>query len=116
MECRSGYFSLYGGVTGDLAVNTLGRTYEINGYISPGNRLDDMYTPIDTFFGSEIKPVYNLMFDVYGDYQIINNQYLFINRAYTTTETAVMPDIRNLYHNRFDVIYAPATDSLPVCV
>ena len=103
------YFSLYGGVTGDLAVNTLSRTYEINRYISPGNRLDDMYTPIDAFLGVKLSPVYNLMFDVYGDYQIINNQYLFINRAYTTTETAVMPDIRNLYHNRFDVIYAPAT-------
>ena len=102
------YLSLYGGVTGDLTVNTLSRTYDENRYISPGNRLEDLYTPLDAFLGIKLSPASGLMFDVWGDYQIIHNQYLYVNRSYTTSDTTVMEDIKTVYHNRFDVIYAPA--------
>ena len=102
------YFALYGGVTGDLTVNTMSKIYDENRYISAGNRVEDLYTPIDAFVGIKLSPAYNLMFDVYGNYQAINNQYFYVNREYTTTDATVMTDIKNLYHNRFDVVYAAA--------
>ena len=106
------YLSVYGGVTGDLTVNSLNRTYNENRYLSPQNRLEDTYTPLDTYLGLKLSPVFNLLLDVYGQYKVINNQYFYINRPYelVVPSTSAMPStLNNLYHNRFDVLYLSAT-------
>lgn len=106
------YLAVYGGVTGDLTVNSLNRIYDENRYLSPQNRLADTYTPIDTYLGVKISPVFNLLLDVYGQYKIINNQYFYVNRPYELTvpsATNMPANMANFYHNRFDVVYSRAT-------
>ena len=105
------YLALYGGVTGDLTVNSLSRTYNENRYLSPQNRLEDTYTPIDAYVGLKLSPVFNFLLDVYGQYKIISNQYFYINRPYDllVPSASQMPgNMNHFYHNRFDVIYANA--------
>ena len=105
------YLALYGGVTGDLTVNSLNRIYNENRYLSPQNRPEDTYTPIDAYAGLKFSPVFNLLIDVYGQYKIINNQYFYINRPYEllVPSASQMPgNLNNFFHNRFDIIYSKA--------
>ena len=108
------YLSIYGGLTGDLTINTLDHSYNENRYINPNNRIDDTYTPMDAFIGFKTSPIYNLMIDAYGEYKIINNQYFYINRFYNlqTPSVNVMPaNMNSLFINRFDVTYSKASQS-----
>lgn len=108
------YLAVYGGVTGDLTVNSLYKTYDENRYMSPHIRIKDTYTPVDAYAGLKFSPVYNLLIDVYGQYKIIGNQYFYVNREYN--RTGIAPDgmdneynFSKVYHNRFDVVYSQAS-------
>ena len=103
--------AIYGGVTGDLTVNSWYNIFDENRYMSPQIRIKDTYTPVDAYLGIKVSPLYNLLFDVYGQYKVIGNQYFYINRPYERTGTppADMPESFNkMYHNRFDVVYSQA--------
>ncbi len=104
------YLSLYGGVTGDLTVNSLYDIYNENRYLSPQNRITDTYTPVDAYVGIKVSPVYNLLIDVYGQHKIISNQYFYINREFerTTTEAGMPDNFSRIYLNRFDVVLSQA--------
>ncbi len=105
------YLALYGGVTGNLTVNSLNRIYNENRYLSTQNRLEDTYTPIDAYFGLKMSPVFNLLVDVYGQYKIISNQYFYINRSFdllVPSSTPMPGNMNKFFHNRFDVLYAKA--------
>lgn len=105
------YLALYGGVTGDLTVNSWYNTYDENRYLSSFVRIKDTYTPVDAYLGVKVSPVHSLLFDVYGQYKIISNQYFYINKPYDKIEgaTADMPrSFDKVFHNRFDVVYSQA--------
>ncbi len=105
------YFAIFGGATGDLTVNSLNRIYNENRYVSSNIRIEDTYTPIDAYIGIKLSPAYNLMFDFYGQYKIIDNQYFYINKYYSAVSLPTIQDGLNFmdfYHNRFDVIYSKA--------
>ena len=104
------YLSVYGGVTGDLTVNSLYDTYNENRYLSPQNRIKDTYTPVDAYVGVKISPVYHLLIDVYGQHKIISNQYFYVNREFerTTTEADMPENFSRIYLNRFDVVFSQA--------
>lgn len=102
--------SLYGGVGGDIKVNSLDATYLENRYLAPELRIKDTYTPLDAFLGVKFSPVAKLMFDLYGSYSTTIDQYFYKNRPYSLT--AGIADISDgynynrLFTNRFDVDYA----------
>lgn len=106
------YLAVYGGVTGDLEINSMSHMYDVNRYLSSPYRLNDLYTPIDAYAGVKLKPTYNFIFDIFGNYKIINKQYFFVNREYKMqSPLAGMPtNINNtIYQNRFDTITSNAT-------
>lgn len=104
--------ALYGGVTGDLTINSWYNTLDKNRYMSSHVRIKDTYTPIDAYLGIKVSPVHNLLVDVYGQYKIISNQYFYINRPYVKNDPFTPADMsenfNNIYINRFDVIYSRA--------
>ncbi|MGC3977004.1 MAG: hypothetical protein QM751_01430 [Paludibacteraceae bacterium] len=102
--------ALYGGVTGDIRISTMSVMYNENRYLSSPLRLNDLYTPINAFAGVKFKPVYNFLLDVFGNYKIINKQYFFINRLYTSDNMSEQ-NLKTIYQNRFDIIYADAKQS-----
>ncbi|VBB44587.1 hypothetical protein TRIP_D260001 [uncultured Paludibacter sp.] len=102
--------ALYGGVTGDLRINTMSLMYDENRYLSSPLRLNDLYTPINAFAGVKFKPAYNFLLDVFGSYKTIHDQYFFINREYTSNDVPEQ-NLERIYQNRFDVIYADAVQS-----
>lgn len=104
------YLAVYGGITGDLQINTMSKMYDENRYLYTPLRLDDLYTPIDVYAGIKFKPMYNLLFDFYGEYKVIHNQYFFTNKHYSVSPlTSTTPaNLDTIYQNRFDVIYAGA--------
>lgn len=102
------YVAIYTGITGDLKINTMSSIYNENRYLSSPTRLNDLYTPVDLFAGIKFKPAYNFLLDVFGNYKVITNQYFFVNREYEN-DNAPESNLTKIYQNRFDVIYANAT-------
>ncbi|HHT22179.1 MAG TPA: hypothetical protein GXZ87_02545 [Bacteroidales bacterium] len=101
------YLALYGGVTGDLKVNSLNSIFNENRYLLSNIGVQDTYTPIDAYLGLKLSPVHNLLLDVYGEYEIIKNQYFYVNKAYTS-DLPTVPELNKFYFNRFDVVYSAA--------
>ena len=89
---------LYGGVGGGLKINTLDKTYSENRYTIPAERIEDTYTPLDIYIGWKLKPYHNVLFDVFADYRVIENQHFFVNQQ-----------IDNILTNRFAVEYSRAS-------
>ncbi len=102
------YISLYGGITGGYAVNSMNNILTENPYLLSELRVEDTYTPVDFFAGVKLKPLYNLMLDAYIDYRKIKSQYFFVNKAYSSTDPNLYSD-SVLYTNRFNVIYSDAS-------
>ena len=106
------YLSLYGGITGEQAVNTQNKIFDENRFLSPDIRVKDTSTPIDFFAGLKLKPLYNLLFDAYVDYSAIDNQYFFVNKEYNFAlfnNSTIANNFATLYTNKFDVLYSKAT-------
>lgn len=108
------YLALYGGVTGDLTVNSMAKIYDENRWLTPETRLEDTYNPIDAYLGLKLSPAHNLMMDLFGEHKIISNQYFYINRPYSfySASNGTLPgSLSSFTHNRFDVVYSKATKS-----
>jgi len=105
------FLSLYGGMTGDYEINTLDKIFTENPYMYSDLRPLDTYTPVDFFAGIKLKPLYNLLLDGYIDYKKIDNQYFFVNKAYSyvSSPTYMFPSDYTLYTNRFNVFYSGAS-------
>jgi hypothetical protein len=105
------YLSFYGGLTGNYEVNTLDKTFTENPYMFSDLRLNDTYTPVDFYAGLKLKPIYNLLLDAYIDSKQIDNQYFYVNKAYSLN-TVYLPNPRSdstIYSNRFNVVYSGAS-------
>lgn len=98
--------SVYGGITGDFSLSTLSSIYEENPYVFSDLRVKDTYTPINTYFGFKLKPLYNLLLDAFIDYRYIVDQYFFENKAYFSSDVA--GDSAALFTNRFNAVYSDA--------
>ncbi len=96
------YLAFLGAISGDVKINSLDKTYKENRYLSPQNRLEDTYIPVDSYLKMSVSPIDNFIFDIYGEYQIISNPYFYINKPYLNTGG-------NFYHNRFDVVVENST-------
>jgi len=107
------WLAFYAGAGGSYKVNTLDGMFTENRFLFSDLRVQDTYTPVSAYFGVKIKPVYNLLFDAYVNYQYIDNQYFFINKdyAYSLLSSALLgsPNDSIIYTNKFNVVYSAAT-------
>ena len=107
------WLAFYAGAGGSYKVNTLDGMFTENRFLFSDLRVQDTYTPISAYFGVKIKPVYNLLFDAYVNYQYIDNQYFFINKdyAYSLLSSTLLgsPNDSIIYTNKFNVVYSAAT-------
>lgn len=75
--------ALYGGAEGKYSFGTLEGYLNMNPYlmIIPGitSHHVSAYTPVDAFLGLKIKPVSNLLIDVYAHYALQKNQSVFLS-------------------------------------
>ena len=103
--------SFYGGLTGDYEVNTQDKIFTENPYLFSDLKVNDTYTPVDLYVGMKLKPLYNLLLDAFIDVKQIDNQYFYVNKAYSLT-SATIPNPQadsTLYSNRFNVVYSGAS-------
>lgn len=107
------WLAFYAGAGGGYKVNTLDGMFTENRFLFSDLRVQDTYTPVSAYFGVKIKPVYNLLFDAYVNYQRIDNQYFFINKdyAYSLLSSTLLasPNDSIIYTNKFNVVYSAAT-------
>ena len=107
------WLAFYAGAGGSYKVNTLDGMFTENRFLFSDLRVQDTYTPVSAYFGVKIKPVYNLLFDAYVNYQYIDNQYFFINKdyAYSLLSSTLLgsPNDSIIYTNKFNVVYSAAT-------
>jgi len=107
------WLAFYAGAGGSYKVNTLDGMFTENRFLFSDLRVQDTYTPVSAYFGVKIKPVHNLLFDAYVNYQYIDNQYFFINKdyAYSLLSSALLgsPNDSIIYTNKFNVVYSAAT-------
>jgi len=107
------YLSFYGGLTGNYEVNTLDKISTENPYLFSDLKVNDTYTPVDIFVGMKLKPLYNLLLDGFIESKQINNQYFYVNKAYSLNSVYI-PNPQTdstLYSNRFNVVYSGATQT-----
>jgi len=95
--------ALYAGVAGDYKINSLNEMFAENRYLYSDLRVKDTYMPFNFYGGIKLKPVYNLLIDGYINYQVIDNEYFFVNKEYLATRDSV------IFTNRFNVAYSGAT-------
>ena len=87
-------FYLYGGVTGDYAVNSMRDIFNENQYFRPDAHVPQTYTPIDAYIGTKFKVFDAMVFNAFVGYKYINNQYFFVNhRPAYLVESAVIADV-----------------------
>jgi outer membrane cobalamin receptor len=78
-----------------------------NRYLLDDARVDNTYSPYEFYAGIKMKPIYNLLIDMYIDYKKINNQYFFVNKEYKCD--TVRTEISKIFINRFNVLYSSAS-------
>lgn len=107
------WLAFYAGIGGGYQLNTLDKMFSENRYLFSDLRVKDTYTPLDTYFGVKIKPVYNLLFDAFINYRYIDNQYFFVNKDYAysliSSTSLGSPNDSIIYSNKFNVIYSSAS-------
>jgi hypothetical protein len=98
------YLSVYGGITGSFTPSTLSSIYAENPYVYSDLRVKDQYVPVNPYFGFKLKPLHNLLLDAFVDYRFIDDQYFFVNKAYSSAQMS--GDSATLYTNRFNAVYS----------
>lgn len=104
---------IYAGLTGKYKVNSMSDIFYENPYLAPQVRVEDTYTPMEIYAGLLIKPTAGLLFDIFADYSIINNDYFFVNQSYSYLQGNVYPQQPlpttpdyTIFSNRFNVVYS----------
>lgn len=74
-------FYLYGGIGGDYNPNYYYEILRENQYITPDLEVSPSYIPFDVNLGLKIRIMEGLLFNVGFDYNIILDQYYYVNRT-----------------------------------
>ena len=98
-------FYLYAGIGGEYSPNYYYEIYRENQYITPSLKVKPTYTPVNVNLGLRIKIMEGLLFNVGCNYDLILDQYFFVNRA-ELDENGVAT---GKYANTFDVVTEPTT-------
>lgn len=102
------FMTLYGGVGGGFTTMTQDRLLSENPWVKPSLRVKDIYTPVKPYLGLKIKPVYFLLIDGFAEYNLIKDQYFFVNDSVSLN---INPFSANqlFYTNQFTVDYSDAS-------
>ena len=96
---------VYAGVTGDFVVNNYRYITRLNPYISPDQRIEDTYIPIDLYAGTKIKFFDRINADFFLGYKFINNPYFFVNKTEYSDLVDPIPGRATPFFNTFDAVY-----------
>ncbi len=106
-------FYLYVGITGDYSSNDYYSILRENKYITPTLSVAPTYTPFDANLGLKVRIMKGLLFDVDARYQLILDQYYFVNHT-DESVNQITGETEAYYTNTFDVVYEPTTHHLSV--
>lgn len=101
------YLALYGAISGDYKLNSLSDSYGENPYLATEVKVKNTNTPGSFLLGFKLKPLYNLLVDVYLSDAKMDNQYFYVNQQYNLL--APVTSDTTLYSNRFNVVYSEAS-------
>jgi len=96
------FLSVYGGVGGGFTTMTQSRLLAENPWVKPSLRVKDTYTPVKPYFGLKVKPVHFLLIDGFAEYNLIKDQYFFVNDSVSINNTP-------FFSNQFNVDYSDAS-------
>ena len=103
-------FYVYAGIGGDYKPNYYYEILRENPYIAPDLEVDPTYTPFDVNLGLRIKIMEGLLFNVGCDYDLILDQYYFVNKI----EVDGSGVSTGKYLNTFDVVNEGLTHKVDV--
>ena len=104
-------FYLYGGIGGDYNPNYYYEILRENQYITPDLEVSPTYTPFDVNLGLKVRIMEGLMFNVGFDYNLILDQYYYVNRV-VMNESSVSDTLG--YANTFDVVTESTTHNVNI--
>ncbi len=103
-------FYLYAGIGGDFKPNYYYDILRENPYITPDLEVCPTYTPFDVNLGLRVKIMEGLLFNVGFKYDLILDQYYYVNKVVTDTNS-----VSGLgYTNTFDVVTEELTHKVDV--
>ena len=103
-------FYLYAGIGGGYKPNYYYDILRENQYITPELEVNPTYTPFDVNLGLRVKIMDGLLFNVGLDYDLILDQYYFVNKAELDENGA----LTGKYANTFDVVTEDLTHKVDV--
>lgn len=107
-------FYLYGGIGGDYSSNDYYSIVRENRYITPDLVVQPTYTPFNVDLGLKVRIMKGLLFDVNFNYDLILNQYYFVNHQHKVLNPVTNRMESDYYTNTFDVVYEPTTNHIAV--
>lgn len=107
-------FYLYGGIGGDYSSNDYYSMVRENRYITPDLAVQPTYTPFNVDLGLKVRIMKGLLFDVDFNYDLILNQYYYVNHVHQVLNHVTNLMEADYYTNTFDVVYEPTTHHMAV--
>lgn len=107
-------FYLYGGISGDYSSNDYYSMVRENRYITPDIEMQPTYTPFKVDLGLKVRIMKGLLFDVGFNYDLILNQYYYVNHVHKLLNPITNLLESDYYTNTFDVVYEPTTNHIAV--
>ena len=107
-------FYLYGGIGGDYSSNDYYSMIRENRYITPNLEMKPTYTPFNVDLGLKVRIMKGLLFDVNFAYNLILNQYYYVNHVHEVLNPVTNLMEPDYYTNTFDVVYEPTTNHMAV--
>ena len=102
-------FYLYANLGGSYSSNDYFSIIRENKYITPNLVVEPTYTPIDIDLGLKVRIMQGLLFDVHFDYELMLNQYYYVNHVVETFDEDAQVMKPAYYTNTFDVVYDPTS-------
>ena len=107
-------FYLYGGIGGDYSSNDYYSMIRENRYITPNLEMKPTYTPFNVDVGLKVRIMKGVLFDVNFAYNLILNQYYYVNHVHEVLNPVTNLMEADYYTNTFDVVYEPTTNHMAV--
>lgn len=107
-------FYLYAGIGGSYQSNDYYSIVKENKYITPNLTVNPCYTPFNVDLGLKVRIMKGLLFDVNFNYDLILNQYYFVNHVHQVLNESTQVMEAAYYTNTFDVVYEPTTHHVGV--
>lgn len=103
-------FYLNIGISGDMNMNSYATIMQENKYISPDLCVGPTYTPLDAKIDIKAKVMKGLLFEVGANYQLILDQYFYVNKIGVYLPSMASTQLAAL--NTFDAVVEPTSHKI----